>query len=140
MIAKNPNKVCILARQTRYARCICVVQHILWDIRQMTLLCNVVLYYQIGKGKKHIERVLWMFPPTHPCIAKRKKLKDLASEKRKFKLCKSFEKSDIYIYIYIHTHTRFPQLLSRLHAINHIQNEIDTNEFTKCSQDYCLPT
>jgi hypothetical protein len=29
------------------------------------------------------------FPPTHPCVAMRKILKDLASKKRKFKLCKS---------------------------------------------------
>ena len=27
-------------------------------------------------------------PPTHPCISMKKKLKDLASEKMKFKLCK----------------------------------------------------
>ena len=64
MIAKNPNKVCILARQTRYAKCICVVQHIPWDIRQMTLLCNVVLYYQIGRCKKHRESLVDV--PTNP--------------------------------------------------------------------------
>jgi hypothetical protein len=33
--------------------------------------------------------------PTHPCIAMRKELKDLATEKRKFKLCKFFEKSTL---------------------------------------------
>ena len=43
-----------------------------------------------------------MFPPTHPCIAKRKKLKDLAFEKKQFKLCKSFEKSALSLYIYVH--------------------------------------
>ena len=37
---------------------------------------------------KEIERVLWKFPPTHPCIAMKKSLKGLASTKRKFKLWK----------------------------------------------------
>jgi hypothetical protein len=34
---------------------------------------------------KDYARVLYTTPPTHPCIAMKKSLKDLASEKRKFK-------------------------------------------------------
>ena len=55
-----------------------------------------VFWYQVEKWWE-IERVVWKFrpthPPTHPCIAMKKMLKDLAYEKRKFKICKTFEKS-----------------------------------------------
>ena len=63
-------------------------------------------------GSREGEGILWVnagTPPeaaswvvlsrawsTHPYIAMRKKMKDLASEKRKFKLCERFEKSALY--------------------------------------------
>ena len=47
-----------------------------------------------------VERVMSKFPSTHPCFAIRKILKDLASEKRKFKLCKQFWKvSSLSLYL-----------------------------------------
>ena len=39
--------------------------------------------------------VLWKFPPTRPCFAMKKKLKDLASKKRKFKPTKTLKSSHI---------------------------------------------
>ena len=52
------------------------------------------------RDAKKIERVLWKFPPTHLCIAMKKLLKDLASEKKRFKLCKVL-RSQLSLYIYI---------------------------------------
>ena len=50
---------------------------------------------------KDIERVLWNFPPTHPCVAMKKKLKDVAFEKRSSTFAKSYKKiSSLSIYIY----------------------------------------
>ena len=56
----------------------------------------MLLCYQVGRCKGN-RKSLVEIPPTHPCIAMKKLLKDLAFEKRKYKLCKSSEKSTIYI-------------------------------------------
>jgi hypothetical protein len=55
----------------------------------------MLLCCQVGRCKRNRKSLLEI--PTHPSIAMKKMLKDLTFEKRKFKLCKCFEKSALYV-------------------------------------------
>ena len=66
-----------------------IAQHIHLGIIANNSIMQILIMSTNRKTHKKIVRVLLKFPPTHLCIAMRKTLKDLASEKRKFKLCKA---------------------------------------------------
>ena len=68
---------------------------------QMTLLCKVLMCYQIGRDKR--QRKSLVNTRTHPLTlyCNEKEIEGFGLWKRKFKLCKSFEKLALSLYIYI---------------------------------------